>query len=153
MPSLWQTYGPRGYVWANVVLRSVLGHLGLERDSSPRGGGSGVDMSFMPIHNTTPMLQSTLSSATSGTDPKQTVLPHHPITCSGDLFVDLDVRGFSCEHVSVNMDTDSRTKSVLNHSMVLLVLEPAISNGDWQYKTPDELIEDWDKRHPEEPWN
>lgn len=111
-------------------------------------------MSFVPIHNQAPMLQSTLSSASSGSSQEPSVLPHHPITCSGNLWVDLDVRGFSCEHVTVNIDTDPRTKSCCIHSLVLLVLEPAVTVGsDWKYQTPDELIEKWNKEHPEEPWN
>lgn len=111
-------------------------------------------MSFLPIHNQSGTLQSTLSSATSGAGPNENVFPHHPITCSGELNVDLDIRGFSCEHAMVNIDTDTRTKACCIHSVVLLVLEPAVTIGsDWKYRTPDELIEQWNKAHPEEPWD
>lgn len=112
-------------------------------------------MSFMPMNaQGNPMLQSTLSSASAGGANAEVVVPHHPITCTGPLNLDLDIRGFSCEHVMVNMDTDTRTKACCIHSLVLLVLEPAVTVGsDWKYKTPDELIEEWNKAHPEEPWN
>lgn len=130
---------------SGVILWNSIGQVNRRRE------GRGGLVSFIPVHNASGTLQSTLSSATAqSSDASPT--PHHPITCASELAVDLDRRTFDCVHAQVNIDTDSRTKAILNHTMVLLVLEPALS-GNWEYKTPDKLIEDWNKAHPEEPWN
>lgn len=100
----------------------------------------------VPTHNTSITLQSTCSAATSGVG--EQVLPHHPITCTSDL--SYDENGiFACMHASTPAD-DPRTQSSINHSIVLLVLEPAILNQEWHYKTPEQLAYEWLEKYKEE---
>ncbi len=69
-------------------------------------------------------LQSALSSGTSGSPLLgDRVAPHHPITCSGDLFFG-DDGSFACEHVEVPAD-DVRTQMCLNGSLAFLLIELA----------------------------
>ncbi len=110
----------------------------LKRSDMPYGGS---------IHNQATNLQSTISAATSGVG--DSIVPHHPICCAtGSLYYDED-RTFSCDHAAVPPD-DPRTQSALNHSMVLLILEPAIMNQEWRYKTPDQLAYEWLEKTGEE---
>lgn len=102
-----------------------------------------------PVHNNTILLQSTLSSASSGASGDRTVLPHHPITCTSKLYFEED-NTFRCEHAEVSAD-DPRTVAVVIHSMVLLLLEPAVTvPSDWKYKTPDQLRREWFEKYGEE---
>lgn len=64
-------------------------------------------------------LQAVLSSTTSGM--ATSVLPHHPIACTGSLSFDAD-GVFGCEHVKVPAD-DERTQACLNHSLACLLIE------------------------------
>lgn len=100
-----------------------------------------TDVSFYgtSIHNSAAQLQSTISAATSGVG--EAILPHHPITCSSILTFDED-NNFACDHALVPAD-DPRTQSCLNHSLVLLILEPAVLNQDWKFKTIDQLEYEW----------
>jgi hypothetical protein len=67
-------------------------------------------------------LQSTLSSASSGTDGGRLVGPHHPITCPvGELRYEED-GSFSCDHAVVEPH-DPRTQACIVHSMALLIIE------------------------------
>lgn len=66
-------------------------------------------------------LQSVLSSS-SVTD--EVVHPHHPITCVGDLWYNED-NSFECKHTKVTAD-DKRMRSVVNHSIALLIIEEAV---------------------------
>ena len=69
-------------------------------------------------------LQATLSSASASADPETpAVLPHHPITCSTELRLEPDGR-LGCDHSTVPAG-DRRTQSCLNHSLALLLIEPA----------------------------
>lgn len=92
-----------------------------------------------PIHQANVQLQSVISSATSGVG--DAVMPHHPLTCSSDLCFNED-NSFECEHVRVDA-ADPRTQSGIHHSMVLLILEPAVLNQEWRYKTPEQLEYEW----------
>jgi len=49
------------------------------------------------------------------------VVPHHPITCGGDLRYD-DDGCFHCEHATAPAD-DVRTQFCLDHSVALLLIE------------------------------
>jgi hypothetical protein len=69
-------------------------------------------------------LQSTLSSASAGTDGGRLVAPHHPITCSlGELRYE-DDGSFSCDHAVVEPH-DPRTQACVVHSIALLIIELA----------------------------
>ena len=71
-------------------------------------------------------LQATLSSASAGgNDGMIAVNPHHPITCSSELQLDIDGR-FRCEHTEVP-GGDERTRLCVNHSLALLLIELAQS--------------------------
>lgn len=72
---------------------------------------------------TTQMLQSTLSSSTSGI-PNPPGVGHHPITCTSDLTFD-DEGLFACEHYECPAD-DARTRACLIHSVALLIIEEAM---------------------------
>lgn len=100
-------------------------------------------MSFIPLHNQSGInLQQTLSSATANGD---TVFPHHPITCASELLYN-DDNSFECEHTKVMYD-DVRTNAAIRHSIVLLILEPAVgTDSDWKYKSPEQLEEEWNER-------
>lgn len=72
------------------------------------------------IHSTNYMnLQATVSSMSVT---HQVVNPHHPITCTGPLFVDEDT--FSCDHAKVPLD-DERTRAAIIHSIAILMFEIA----------------------------
>ena len=102
-----------------------------------------------PVHNNTILLQSTLSSASSGASGDRTVIPHHPITCTSKLYFEED-NTFRCEHVTVEAD-DPRTQACVIHSLVLLLLEPAVTVGsEWVYKTPAQLEQEWFDKYGEE---
>jgi hypothetical protein len=65
-------------------------------------------------------LQATLSIASSsGVDER--VVPHHPITCPGELRFDEDGT-FSCRHAATGPD-DTRTRHCLDHTVALLLIE------------------------------
>lgn len=63
-------------------------------------------------------LQATLSSSSSGTGD---TVPHHPITCLGDLRLESDGH-FSCEHSTVPPG-DVRAQLCIDHSVALLLIE------------------------------
>ena len=72
-------------------------------------------------HNGKLNLQATLS-ASSATGPWETfVIPHHPITCAGDLRYD-DEGCFECDHATAPPG-DVRTQFCLDHSVALLLIE------------------------------
>ena len=64
-------------------------------------------------------LQATLSSSSSGTG--EAVVPHHPITCNGDLRLEQDGR-LCCTHSQTPPD-DIRTQFCIDHSISLLLME------------------------------
>ena len=66
-------------------------------------------------------LQATLSLASATGPAEASVRPHHPITCSSPLRFEEDGT-FACRHASVPPD-DARTKSCLDHSVALLLME------------------------------
>lgn len=69
-------------------------------------------------------LQATISAATAGTgDNTIPVLPHHPITCSADLYFNED-GDLSCTHAKAPHG-DARTQASLNHSVACLIVELA----------------------------
>ena len=69
-------------------------------------------------------LQATLSSCSATGDEEATVRPHHPITCTSDLRLEPDGSLF-CDHAEAPAD-DQRTRSCLNHSLALLLMELAL---------------------------
>lgn len=115
------------------------------RQSFQRG-----DVAFFggSIHQTGSMqLQATISAATSGVG--EQIIPHHPISCQEDLYY-TDDNEFGCTHVQVPAG-DPRAQSCINHSMVLLLLEPAVAPGsEWKFKTREQLEYDWFIKHGEE---
>jgi hypothetical protein len=68
-------------------------------------------------------LQATLSSSSAGTPPAEIVQPHHPITCPTELRLE-DDGAFACQHASAPSG-DLRTRSCINHSVALLLIELA----------------------------
>lgn len=68
-------------------------------------------------------LQATLSSASAGSNEATAVKPHHPITCSSELRFEPD-GNFECDHASVP-GGEQRTRSCVNHSLALLLIELA----------------------------
>jgi hypothetical protein len=69
-------------------------------------------------------LQATLSSSSATGDEAATVRPHHPITCTSDLRLEPD-GSLVCDHAEAPAD-DQRTRSCLNHSLALLLMELAL---------------------------
>lgn len=67
-------------------------------------------------------LQATLSLSSAVPEPSP-VSPHHPITCATPLCYHED-GSFSCSHVTVASD-DKRTRTCVNHSIALLIIELA----------------------------
>lgn len=82
-------------------------------------------MSFLVGHNQVMNLQATIASTTAGTgtDGVAPVLPHHPITCSDEIYFD-EEGDFSCTHAKAPTG-DKRTQASLNHSMAVLLIELA----------------------------
>jgi len=68
-------------------------------------------------------LQATLSSA-SATGDEAAVQPHHPITCASSLRLEPD-GSLLCDHAAAPAD-DGRTRSCLNHSLALLLMDLAL---------------------------
>jgi hypothetical protein len=68
-------------------------------------------------------LQATLSSCSATADESAVIRPHHPITCASDLRLEPD-GSLVCDHAEAPAD-DQRTRSCLNHSLALLLLELA----------------------------
>ena len=68
-------------------------------------------------------LQATLSSCSATADEAAIIRPHHPITCPSDLRLEPD-GSLLCDHAEAPAD-DQRTRSCLNHSLALLLLELA----------------------------
>ena len=64
-------------------------------------------------------LQATLSSSSSGTG--DSITPHHPITCNGELRLEGDGR-LCCDH-SAAPPGDIRTQFCIDHSISLLLME------------------------------
>jgi hypothetical protein len=64
-------------------------------------------------------LQATLSSSSSGTG--ETLTPHHPITCQGDLRLEGD-GSLCCDH-SEAPPGDIRPQFCIDHSIALLLME------------------------------
>lgn len=64
-------------------------------------------------------LQATLSSSSSGTG--DTLVPHHPITCNGELRLEHD-GSLCCDH-SAAPPGDIRTQFCIDHSISLLLME------------------------------
>ena len=79
-------------------------------------------MSFIMGGNSNVNLQATISAATAGTDGQETVLPHHPITCTAGLYYYEDE--LSCDHAKTESG-NKRTQAALNHSMACLIVELA----------------------------
>jgi hypothetical protein len=78
---------------------------------------------FTRIATGTANLQATLSSSSAGTPADEIVGPHHPITCTTELRLE-DDGTFACRHASAPSD-DLRTRSCINHSVALLLIELA----------------------------
>jgi hypothetical protein len=71
-------------------------------------------------------LQAILSSASAPAIPDTgAALPHHPITCTSELRLEPDGT-LACEHATASVG-DARTRSCLNHSLALLLIELAQS--------------------------
>jgi hypothetical protein len=68
-------------------------------------------------------LQATLSSSTSGTG--EALMPHHPIVCDGDLWLEEDGR-LRCNHCETPPG-DLRTQFCIDHSVALLLMELSTS--------------------------
>ena len=66
-------------------------------------------------------LQATLSSCSATGDETAIIRPHHPITCTSELRLEPD-GSLLCDH-AVAPAEDQRTRSCLNHSLALLLLE------------------------------
>ena len=66
-------------------------------------------------------LQTTLSASSAMSPPEGAVIPHHPITCPGELAYD-DDGSFACEHGAVPPG-DVRTQYCIDHSIALLLIE------------------------------
>jgi hypothetical protein len=64
-------------------------------------------------------LQATLSSSSSGTG--ETLTPHHPITCNGQLRLE-DDGALCCDHTEAPAG-DIRTQFCIDHSISLLLME------------------------------
>jgi hypothetical protein len=64
-------------------------------------------------------LQATLSSSSGGTG--ETLTPHHPITCMGELRFEPN-GSLRCDH-SVAAPDDIRTQFCIDHSISLLLME------------------------------
>ena len=80
----------------------------------------------MILGTTNPVtLQATLSSASALAPDAGTLNPHHPITCSSELRLEPDGT-LACEHATAPAG-DPRTRSCLNHSLALLLVELAQS--------------------------
>ena len=70
-------------------------------------------------------LQATLSSSSAtGNDSALAIQPHHPITCTTTLRFEPD-GSLLCDHAVAPTD-DKRTRSCLNHSLALLLIELAL---------------------------
>ena len=70
-------------------------------------------------------LQATLSSCSATADEAAVIRPHHPITCTTDLRLEPD-GSLLCDHAAAPAD-DQRTRSCLNHSLALLLIELALN--------------------------
>jgi len=68
-------------------------------------------------------LQATLSSSSSGTG--ETLVPHHPITCNGQLRFEED-GALRCDHTEAPPG-DVRTQFCIDHSISLLLMELSAS--------------------------
>ena len=64
-------------------------------------------------------LQATLSASSSGTG--ETLTPHHPISCNGDLRLEHD-GSLCCNHTAAPPG-DVRTQFCIDHSISLLLME------------------------------
>lgn len=80
-------------------------------------------MSFIMGGNALVNLQATISAATAGQSEHETVLPHHPITCTQGLFFDEEGELY-CDHAKAPKG-NKRTQASLNHSMAILIVELA----------------------------
>lgn len=68
-------------------------------------------------------LQATLSASSAGTGDTN---PHHPITCTGELEVDIEAGEFRCPHIGVPL-SEERTVYCLQHTIALLLIERAVA--------------------------
>jgi hypothetical protein len=66
--------------------------------------------------------QATCASATSGLGPS--ILPHHPIQCTGGSLSFGEDGSFWCAHAKVSQG-DPRTQAALIHSLACLIIEEA----------------------------
>jgi hypothetical protein len=78
---------------------------------------------FTHMATGTANLQATLSSSSAGTPADEIAGPHHPITCTTELRFE-DDGTFACRHASARSG-DLRTRSCINHSVALLLIELA----------------------------
>lgn len=69
-------------------------------------------------------LQATLSASSAMPPPEGYPIPHHPITCGGELRYAEDGT-FGCEHAEVPPG-DLRTRQCIDHSLALLLIELAV---------------------------
>jgi hypothetical protein len=67
-------------------------------------------------------LQAALSSSTAGAS-EVAVLPHHPITCRGELWLG-DDGSFSCDHATAPSG-EARSQLCIDHSIAILLVELA----------------------------
>lgn len=70
-------------------------------------------------------LQATLSASSAGTESAD-VRPHHPITCTEELALDIGAGEFRCPHCAVKVD-EERTVYCVQHSIALLLIELAVA--------------------------
>lgn len=69
-------------------------------------------------------LQGTLSSATADTVLAGTIKgPHHPISCSGQLYIDED-NGIRCDHATAPPD-NPRNQAIFDATIAILLFEEA----------------------------
>jgi hypothetical protein len=82
-------------------------------------------MNIIPgtINSGHPQLQSTIAAATAAKMPD--LQPHHPITCTSNIYYDEDGT-FRCDHASAPPD-DVRNNQCVTHSIALLLIEIAMS--------------------------
>lgn len=65
-------------------------------------------------------LQAILSASSAFIDAADSVRPHHPVTCDGDLRY--DDGALACDHAETGPD-DLRTRFCLHYSVSLLLIE------------------------------
>jgi hypothetical protein len=78
-------------------------------------------MNFIALGREGVNLQATLAAASAGANASETVLPHHPITCSSALRLEADGQ-FACAHATAPAG-DERTQFCIDDSVAMLLIE------------------------------